>query len=38
MVMFFISVPERIGPDAKRKDNHKVFECQILDDIYPENR
>jgi len=38
MVMFLIAMPERIGTDAKSQYDHKVFESQILDDIYPEDR
>ena len=38
MMMFFITVPERIGPDAKGNYDHKVFKSQILDDIYTEDR
>ncbi len=38
MMMFLITVPERIGPDTKSEHDHKVFESQVLDDINSEDR
>lgn len=36
VVVLFVSVPKRIGPDAQRKTDHCRFEQQIMDDVDPE--
>jgi hypothetical protein len=37
MMMFAVSMPHGPGSDGKGQEDHEVFKCLIINDIYPEN-
>jgi len=36
MVVFAIAMPKGIGADGKGQEYHEIFECCVLNQLYPE--